>query len=195
MAMTLIGRNGTEFELGVTRESLPETQDGAGDERWATITFRAARGDDSWEESSPCLNLFELTNLAEWLEGLTGTEGETGTLELVEPELAFDVIKQSAETVTIRVGFHLDDRPEETRVDAPTDAHHLDLLLERPRVAAAAAELRRIIADLDRQPKDDLLGERDVGALGEADADLNLVDDIAPEPPFAGRGEDNAGET
>src|SRR5689334_5358729 len=95
--MVLKGRNGNELELAFVRESLPELQDAHGDEAWFTVVVRAATADETWEETAPCVNLYEFRNLAEWLEALGGErEGEEeAELELLEPELKFAVVQRT----------------------------------------------------------------------------------------------------
>lgn len=212
MTMMLKGHNGTEFELGVSRESFPEVQDTGGG-RWATITFRAATADDSWEESSPCLNLFELKNLAEWLEtvgqndesegdpGRHGGEGDTPVLELLQPELVFAITGGHGDAVTMRIGFHLENRDDIFQTDTDTEeADAIDLHVDRRTVLAAAEALRRDLEGLPMQGNEkDAIGRDDGGddedgILGEPDGDLNIIDDEKPYPPGAGEGEDNAGE-
>jgi hypothetical protein len=209
MAMLLKGKNGNEFELGVIRETYPEVQD-TGGSRWATVTFRAATADQEWEETSPVVNLFELKNLAEWLEtiaqadasegepGKHAGEGETGTLDLLQPELTFAVTGGSGDAVTIRIGFHLDDRDEVFNVDAETDeADYVDVHVDRRSIAAAAEALRESLQDLPMQgnEKDAIFGDEESGELGGPDETLNIVDETKDYPPGAGEGEDNAGES
>jgi hypothetical protein len=199
--MLLKGRNGNELELSFVREALPESQDGFGDDAWCTVIVRAATGEEEWEESSPCLNMYEFANLADWLEALGAAEDAAGApevseVELLEPELKFSATHQAARMVAVRVGFHLDQRPEEFAVDAQTDeAQWVDVYVDRGALATAAATLR---AEIERitgdQGKDDLRGEQSPGIMGLPDEDLNMVDGESPEPPFAGTGEDNAGE-
>lgn len=201
MSMLLKGRNGNEIELAFIKDSLPDVQDGFGDSGWATVSVRAASADETWEETAPCLSVFEFSNLAGWLEAVgSGSEPaapEFGEIELLEPELKFSLSQQGRDDVTIRVAFHLEDRPEEFNVDSPTDeAEYLDIHLSRGNVRIAAAALR---ADLERlqlgELKDDLDGTGRAGMLGGADDDLNIIDSIEPEPPGAGYGEDNAGRS
>jgi len=212
MTMLLKGHNGTEFELGVSREAFPEIQD-TGGSRWATINFRAATADDSWEETAPCLNLFDLKNLAEWLEtvgqndasegdpGRHGGEGDTPVLELLQPELVFAVAGGHGNAVTIRIGFHIEDRDEIFEVDTPTDeAESIDIHIDRESVLAAAEALRRDLEGLPMEGNEkDAIGsgagsDDESGMLGIADDDLNIIDEEKPYPPGAGDGEDNAGE-
>src|SRR5436190_1518230 len=123
MAMLLAGENGTEFELGLIDERMTEIQDGARDDVALVISFRVATADDSWEETAPCLNTFEVTNLLEWLEGVCGDRPDLAEIELLGPELRFKVIGSNGDNVTIRITFHIKDRPDEFDVDAPTDAN------------------------------------------------------------------------
>ncbi|MFO0861357.1 MAG: hypothetical protein U0570_12445 [Phycisphaerales bacterium] len=198
MSMLLKGRNGNEFELSFVRDSLPETQDGFGDARWTTVLFRAANQEDSWEESAPCVNLFEFQNLAEWLAAVAGgseAPGDVESIELLEPELAFSLSGQTDKDVTIRIGFHLAERPEEFNVDAETEeAEFIDLHVSRHNVGLAAATLRDELLGLENEPKDDLTGQANQGVLGEPDPGMNIVDRIRETPPGAGTGEDNAGD-
>jgi hypothetical protein len=198
--MLIRGQNGNELELGFTRESLPDVQDGTGDEGWATVNVRVATSDQEWEENAPCLNLFEFVNLAEWLESIAGDRGDEPEVELLQPEMRFSVVKVAAGgggegSVTIRVNFDLADRPEEFNVDAPTDeADHVDLRIPRGEARTAAAALRANLRELKIDNlKDDIDGSHDSGQLGQPDGDLNLIDSITPDPPGAGDGEDNAG--
>jgi hypothetical protein len=208
MTMMLKGHNGTEFELGVSREAFAEMQD-TGGSRFATINFRAATADDSWEETAPCLNLFELKNLAEWLEtvgqpdasegdpGRHGGEGDTPVLELLQPELVFAITGGHGDAVTMRIGFHLENREDIFQTDSPTEeADAIDLHVDRRTVLAAAEALRRDLEGLpmDGNEKDAIDGDDEDGMLGAVDEDLNIIDNEKPYPPGAGEGEDNAGE-
>ena len=197
MSVLFKGNNGNELELAFVRETLPDVQDGLGDAAYFTVIWRAAAGDESWEETAPCVNLFEFQNLAEWLDSVGGaTEGEVGEIELLEPELKFSVARQERQGVGIRVGFHLENRPEEFGVDAPTDAEYIDLFMERASVLAAASALRGALEEFDLlNRKDDQSGDRESGLLGNPDENLNLIDRIENYPPGAGAGEDNAGNS
>lgn len=172
--MVFRGENGNEFELSLLRESFPDVQDGTGDATWATVLFRAATAEDSWEESSPCLNLFEFHGLADWLDSLAEDESgdlEASEIELLSPELRFSVSGLTPRNIVLRVNFRLRGRPEEYEVDAPTEEiDHLDLPVGRAQIKAAARELRARLRDLSEQNlKDDLTGDREPG-LGIPDA-------------------------
>jgi hypothetical protein len=194
MAMLLAGENGTEFEMGLIADRIDDIQDSYGDDTAITIAFRVVTPQDEWEETAPCLNIFEITNLAEWLEGLVGLRPEIGELELLEPELKFSVVGDNGDRVTIRIDFHLHDRPEEFNVDAHTDQHHVDIHIERSQVKVAIAQLRQDLLELGINLKDDLRAEQDQGQVSRPDEDLNMIDDVTPYPEGMGDGEDNAGE-
>jgi hypothetical protein len=201
MSVLLQGRNGNEFEIGFIVDSYPEVQDGTGDSSWITVSFRVATPEQSWEESSPCLNLFEFSTLADWLDAVAAapaeqTATEPDAVELLEPELRFSVAGQTKDAVTLHIGFHLDNRPEEFQVDAATDEMEaIDIHVTRPQVKAAAAILRETLRELESSnEKDDIIAEASSGLMGAPDDDLNIVDDLKDEPPGAGFGEDNAGE-
>lgn len=164
MPMLLKSDDGKEFELAIIEEPLSDPQDGFGDSSFATVSFRVATTDEEWEETAPSFNTYELGNLAEWLEAVAGAGGDEAEIDLLEPELNFQVVKDEGDRVTIRVRFSLEDRPEEMGVDAPTtEARAIDIRVSRKTVGAAAAELKSDLSGLREQRKDDLNGERDEG--------------------------------
>jgi hypothetical protein len=196
-AMILHGSNGNEFELAFIRDSFAGVQDGSGDAAWVTVTWSVATADDSWEESSPCLNVFEFRNLAEWLDALSAIGGgvpELGEVELLQPELKFSVSNLTKAGVTVRVSFQLDNRPEEMNVDSATDLQYVDLFVTRDQLRGAAKLLLQDIQDIERaNEKDDLDGDSPEGIMGVPDETLSLVDGSSRRPPGAGFGVDNAG--
>jgi hypothetical protein len=194
MAMLLAGEDGTEFELGLLADRLDDFQDSFGDDTAITVSFRVATQDDEWEETAPVLNAFEIKNLAEWLEGIVGLRPEIGELELLEPELKFSVVGDNGDRVTIRIDFHLEKRPEEYGVDSDTDADHVDIKIERSQVRVALEQLREDLRDLNLNIKDDIDGTKDMGQVRGGEDDLNMIDQVTPEPEGMGDGEDNAGE-
>lgn len=197
MSVLLKGRNGNELELAFVRETLPDVQDGMGDSDWFTLVRRTAKGDETWEESSPCLSAYQFQTLAEWLEaagGAEGAEGSVSELELLEPELKFTLVQQDGPNLSIRVGFHLTDRPEEFEVDDPSeDTDYVDLYMDKESLRTAAATLRTELVEFLGQAKDETQGENEPSGDGKPDPDLNIVDRVEKYPPGAGRGEDNAG--
>ncbi|MBC7835597.1 MAG: hypothetical protein H7Y88_10935 [Phycisphaerales bacterium] len=160
MAMLLRGDDGSEFELSLLEDPSLEGEEREGgldpageDAPWTTISFRVATPNEEWAESAPCVNPFQVQNLLDWLEGVGSGKPEEADLELLEPELKFAVINDNGKSVTLRIGFHLDDRPEEFNVDAPTDAQFVDLKLTREQVRVAALELRR---DLESRSENEM---------------------------------------
>ncbi|HYE01954.1 MAG TPA: hypothetical protein VD963_01835 [Phycisphaerales bacterium] len=150
MSMLLKSDDGSEFELAIIEDASLEHEERQGgldpageDLPWVTISFRVATPETSWEETSPSLNPQQVTTLLEFLDAIATGEPELGEIELLDPELRFSVVGDSGSDVTLRIGFHLEDRPEEYNVDADTDAHHVDIKLSREQVAAAAMALRR----------------------------------------------------
>lgn len=172
--MLLKGTNDTEFELALIEDGFPELQDDADDSHWATLAVRAGDADQFWEASAPCMNLFELDNLAEWFEALGNSRPEIGEIDLLEPGLKFAVADRRNDAITVRVGFHLDGRPDQVSLDAPADRDYLDITIDREQARAAAAELRHDVHMLEERhgatPQDE-----DTGILGRPDEDLGLV--------------------
>ncbi len=196
MSILLESTDGKEFELALLIDRLPESQDGFGDDETATVSFRVQTNDDEWEETSPSVNLHELHTLAEWLEGVAMQTPGFGEIDLLAPELNFQVLRQHPDEVTVRVRFHLADRPPEMAVDADTtEASRVDLKLSPRSMQAAAAQLRSELAELVGSDKDDTDASTPPSMIRPADPDLALINDEKPYPPGAGEGEDNAGNS
>lgn len=148
MSMILKGQDGTEFELSLISERFENVQDGGHDADYPVISFSVSTRSDSWEETAPCINLYELGTLADWLDAVGGHTPELDAVELLEPNLSFSLDTERGEEVVMRIGFHLENRPEWAVIDAPTDeAGAIHLRLARDQCATAAGSLREMIAE------------------------------------------------
>jgi hypothetical protein len=193
--MLLKSDDGKEFELALIADRLTEAQDGFGDDRAATVSFRVATEDVEWEETAEELNLHELRALREWLNAVADGAPDMAEIDLLQPELNFQVVRDMGERVRLRIHFHLEGRPEEFQTDAPTDeASHVDIELPKDALRIAATQLDADLGDLESPPKDDITAVEDIGpGVMHGDAQITL-DQESPEPQGAGEGEDNAGE-
>jgi hypothetical protein len=178
MAMLLRGDNENEFELALVQDQYPEVQDGFRDSGFVTVSFRVGTPEESWEETAPVMNLYELKTLVEWLRAVSLGAPEVAEVDLLEPGLNFSVSRNGGDTVTIRIGFHLENRPEEFRIDAPTDeAEFVDVRVLREQVGPAAAELERDLeAAIAGRAGDNAAM---LGVAGAPDNDLNMLPDDA----------------
>lgn len=184
MSMLLSGDNGCEFELALVEDRFPQIQDDFDDSNFVTLTFRVGTPDESWEETAPCLNLYEIQNLADWLEAAGRAEPDLSTIELLEPELWFRIVKQNGTRVLLRIGFHLDRRPDEFAVDAPTDeANWVDIKIDREQLITAAVELREDLERVSTPHTDGEEGDDASGMQGVPDDELNLIsgEGISPD--------------
>jgi hypothetical protein len=176
MPMLLRGANEAEFELALIEDRFPEIQDGVDDSSYVTISIRVGAPEETWEETAPCLNIFELQTLAEWLEAVAAHRPEIGEVDLLEPELNFSIAREGGGEVTLRVRFHLEGRPEEMAVDAPTDRDYIDIRIDREQLRSAAAELRRDLETVAaRAHRSQTEPDDDSGILGEPDEDLGIA--------------------
>src|SRR2546430_363408 len=92
------------------------------------------------------------------------------------------------------IDFHINDRPDRHKVDADTEVDHIDIKLDRSQVRAAAAELKRDLGELHLSRAEDPGADEQLSDLAAPGEDLNMIDEVEPEPPGMGEGEDNAGE-
>ncbi|MFG0329692.1 MAG: hypothetical protein ACF8PN_07320 [Phycisphaerales bacterium] len=143
MPMLLKGVDGTEFELALIDDEFPDLAEDAEADHSAVVSFRVAMPEESWEETAPVINLFEIQSLLDWLDAIAEGRPHEREVELLEPNLSFAVLDESEETVAIRIGFHLENRPEWAVIDAPTDeAGAVRLVLTRELVRDAVESLR-----------------------------------------------------
>jgi len=184
MSMLLSGDNGCEFELALIEDRFPQIQDDFDDSNYVTLNFRVGTPVESWEETAPCLNLFEVQNLAEWLAAAGRGEPDLNTIELLEPELWFSIVRQTGARIVVRIGFHLDRRPESFAVDAPTDeANWVDIRVDREQLITAGAELREDLERIAIPHSNTDEGEDLSGMQGVPDEELNLIprEGLTPE--------------
>jgi hypothetical protein len=117
-----------------------------------------------------------LQTLAEWLEAVASQRPEVGEVDLLEPDLNFSLSRENGGEVTVRVRFHLDGRPDELALDAPTDRDYIDIRIDRAQLRSAAAELRRDLETVVAHTQGDpALADEESGMLGEPDEALGLV--------------------
>jgi hypothetical protein len=181
MALLLKSEDGAEFELALIRDRFPGSANDPADAAYATLSMRVATPDDSWETTAPCMNLFELGTLGQWLEAVARGEPDLGEVEVLEPALKFSILEPRGDGVSLRITFRLADRPERFAVDPETtEAHHLDLRLTPRDLLGAAGELRRDLASLDGPTRAD--GEPDPGVAGLPDEALAVIDERSPVP-------------
>lgn len=138
-----------EFELALIEHRLEDLQESGGADRYATISFRVGTRDESWEETAPSINMFQLRSLADWLEALAEGGPEFDRVELLEINLSFDVESHTDDDVTVVIGFHLQNRPEWAIIDAPTEeAGFIRVRVSREEAGVAGRELREDLRSL-----------------------------------------------
>lgn len=183
MPMLLKSEDGKEFELSLIDEPIPDPQDGFGDTAAMVIAFRVATGEEEWEETSPSINSFQLDGLVDWLESVASGSHDEAEIDLLEPELNFQVVKDAGDWVQVRIRFRLEARPEEMNVDAETtEARHVDLRLPRAAIRAAAASLRQDLRHSRGEFKDDLVGDRDDAGVRPPTPGLGIDADSVEAP-------------
>jgi hypothetical protein len=209
MSMLLKSEDGNEFELALIEDRFPEQQDDFDDSTYTTISYRVSTPDEAWEETAPCMNLFELKNLEEWLDALARGTPEVAEVQILEPELTFSVVGDAGNEVTVRVAFRMEDegpaedrslsydpnasgvgKPAARRVgpdeltslgaDTP-EAPWVDIRTSRDKIAAAVAELHEDLAHATTgHPRTERAAERDSGIAGLPDEGLNILDEDSP---------------
>ena len=110
--MELKSVNGMALKLEIAGYEFPERETEEYDSNWLMISIDVTHPNGNWSVANPCLLTYEVTYLADWLEGiLDGKEIDRG-IGFLEPSLEFD-LSGLDETVNknLRVTFHMELRP------------------------------------------------------------------------------------
>lgn len=95
------------MELDILGYQFPGIENVEYDSDWLVVSARASKDGRSWKFREPCLLTHEAAELADWLESATRGRCKNKTLDFIEPNLAFELVKNRV----IRIYFELESRP------------------------------------------------------------------------------------
>jgi hypothetical protein len=100
--MLLKTDDGSELELKVVGYQFPHAADARDD--WLVIYVRMKIGAESWEARDPALVWEEARDLANWLDGVSRDDPESGwNIGFLEPVLSFEAFRQTHDKIMLRV--------------------------------------------------------------------------------------------
>jgi hypothetical protein len=149
--MNLTLADGTSLTVTIIGYQYPQLSTEPYDSNWLMIHIHATNSQGTWSATDPCLLTYEVSRLADWLEGVAvGTNTKT-TCRFIEPCLHFQLDKDAVGKQELRIYLELELRPPW----APSKyAGQEDLWLAFPRslidLQAAATMLRH---QLDQYPQ------------------------------------------
>ena len=148
--MLLEGREGNALELGIVGYQFPAVDRDPWDSNWLLVAVRVVSTEGSWEVVDPCLTTWEAKHLVAWLVQAAARDPMAAPMTFTEPNLTFTAkaAARSPALVQVLACFQLELRPPWLR--RPTERLCVDLEVERPDLARAAASL---LSDLVRFPQ------------------------------------------
>lgn len=155
----LQGSDGSELGLAIVGYRFPGSELDPWDSNGLLVSIRVVAPEGTWEVVDPCLTTWEAAQLIRWLTAAaqTTTLG-LSRIALTEPNLSFTA-EPAARTgrVRVRARFELERRPPWARAAALASDLFVDLDVERPQLAAAAASLAGDLARFPQRGQDPTL--------------------------------------
>jgi hypothetical protein len=109
------------FRLRIVGYQFPEATD-LDDANWLMINGDCSLAGRQWTFTDPCLETWDVGELASWLEALAVGRNAKPLLEFTEPNLAFQVLEGNI----LRVIFSLESSPDRD-FNAPESERRLDV--------------------------------------------------------------------
>jgi hypothetical protein len=129
-------RNGNSwFRLRVVGYQFPDA-DNVDDANWLMINGECSLEGRQWAFTDPCLETWDLVELANWLEALAAGQAAPMVLAFTEPNLEFQVVGGNA----LRIVFSLESAPGRD-FRAPESQRRFDMPIT-PDLAVIAESLR-----------------------------------------------------
>jgi hypothetical protein len=112
--MTFIGIDDQTVELKITNYQFPQTTTpGDYDSNWLNIYINVKSKLGHWHTIDPSLLTWEVEKLITWLLDLSVNKiVESNSLEFIEPNLSFHLLKNDTELKSVRIKFDLESRPK-----------------------------------------------------------------------------------
>ena len=146
--MILKAADGVSFELHVVGYQFPDDHVSQYDSNWLNIRIDVTHPLGGWSRTDPALLRYEVQRLAHWLHALGSGEHGDAEQSFLEPNLAFELLKDAGET--LRISFRLEFSPPRADRWTGEDRLYVDFPLVDVDLEAAASSL---LEELSRYPK------------------------------------------
>lgn len=150
--MLLRGREGNELELRVVGYQFPDEERDPWDSNWLLVSVRVVAPEGTWDVVDPCLTTWEAKRLVSWLVLAATRDPASLPMTFTEPNLTVTARSRTSAPlrVHVRASFALELRPPWSHTAAGSSNLSVDLDVDRPDLARAAASL---LADLVAYPQ------------------------------------------
>jgi len=120
------------------------------DSNWLRVQVEVSLNGRSWTTVAPCLDTYNVRDLADWLQQVADGVVSTQRLGFTEPSLTFEFVDGDASRIRLRIWLEMEARPPWAKkgfVGEPDLAVSLTLAPESARSAA-----RELLEQLERFP-------------------------------------------
>ncbi|MCX2680063.1 hypothetical protein OOZ15_08950 [Galbibacter sp. EGI 63066] len=100
--------NDQSVELRITNYEFPEITDCKYDANWLLIQLKIKSNCGNWETTDPSLFTWEVERIIDWFNDLYADQTTETNLSFLEPNIAFQLIKNQGNLKTIRLKFDLE---------------------------------------------------------------------------------------
>jgi len=152
--MELAGSNGDRFELTILGYQFPYSSEDKYDANWLVVRTAATIAGGTWSSVDPSLLTWEVEELISWLESSGHGMEVSKLLDFMEPNVSFEMLNCSAQTVTLKVVMQLESRPPWQSWTRPGECPEGPVLnCSREELFAWAADLRNQLSKFpNRKP-------------------------------------------
>jgi len=137
----LTSETGDAVALSLLGYQFPDLTSEPWDSDWLNVQLNLTDADRAWSRVDPCLLTFEARELAMWLREVAECSPSPGMLYFTEPCLAFEVVRENAINVVLRVFLSHEFCPPWAESLLKEDAYSLDLFTTRSDLLEASASL------------------------------------------------------
>lgn len=110
--MVLMARQGAALELVILNYEYPAVANDHDDSNWLLVRLSVVTPARTWNATGPGVRTFELMQLADWLDGVAANKPVERELELLEPNLRFELAAGKPDAAIINIDFDLEFHPD-----------------------------------------------------------------------------------
>lgn len=111
--MIFKGINKQTVEFRITNYEFPKITNCYYDSNWLLISLKVKSDCGNWQTTDPSLFTRDVADIIDWFNKLSKNEKvEFETLDFMEPNLEFELIKNETDLKIVRMKFDLESRPQ-----------------------------------------------------------------------------------
>ena len=144
--MRLQDRSGNAFQLVILSYQHPDVHEDRWDSNWLNVSgIVATAAGHRWKFSAPCMTTFELAELADWLDDLSGDGRGPTEFAFAEPHVRFAYVPWPKRTLQLILSG--EGAPHEMSEAEKAEGITLEFPLSEADASGLAAQIRDALAD------------------------------------------------